>query len=70
MSTLDTILTGLGIGITVIVAGLFAFTLTLSPCPTEDSTYCYWNASERSNGEGISFIAFGEGQMIITGESK
>lgn len=28
------------------------------PCPTEDSTMCYWDASTRSNGEGTSFIAF------------
>lgn len=70
MKPIDAILTGLGIGISAIVAGTFAFVLTLSPCPTEDSTYCYWNASERSNGKGLSYIAFGEGQMIITGESK
>lgn len=28
------------------------------PCPTEDSTNCYWDAGTRGNGEGQSFIAF------------
>lgn len=29
----------------------------LPPCPTEDSSYCYWDASERGNGLGRDFIA-------------
>tara|TARA_R110000851_G_scaffold4520_1_gene18457 strand:+ start:2180 stop:2584 length:405 start_codon:yes stop_codon:yes gene_type:complete len=29
----------------------------LPPCPTEDSTACYWDASERGNGHGHDFIA-------------
>lgn len=24
-------------------------------CATEDSTNCYWNASEQGNGEGVDF---------------
>lgn len=27
----------------------------LPPCPTEDSDNCYWDATERGNGEGRSF---------------
>lgn len=30
---------------------------TLPPCPTEDSTHCYWDSSERGNGIGQDFIA-------------
>lgn len=26
------------------------------PCPTEDSTNCYWDASVQGNGEGRSFV--------------
>lgn len=28
----------------------------LPPCPTEDSTNCYWDAEHRGNGVGTSFI--------------
>jgi hypothetical protein len=28
----------------------------LSPCAAEDSENCYWNAQDRGNGEGTSFI--------------
>lgn len=28
----------------------------LPPCLTEDSTHCYWDASERGNGIGHDFI--------------
>lgn len=69
MSALDAVLTGLGIAISAVVTATFAFTLTLAPCPTEDSTFCYWNANQRSNGQGISFIALNEG-FIIPLENK
>ena len=36
--------------------GPAAGTKTLPPCPTEDSTNCYWDASTHGNGQGISFI--------------
>lgn len=28
----------------------------LPPCEHEDSTNCYWDAGERGNGEGVSFV--------------
>lgn len=28
----------------------------LPPCAQEDSTTCYWNAEQRGNGTGQSFI--------------
>lgn len=28
----------------------------LPPCEYEDSTGCYWDASERGNGEGNDFV--------------
>lgn len=28
----------------------------LPPCAEEDSDNCYWSASERSNGLGLSFV--------------
>lgn len=31
----------------------------LPDCPTEDSDNCKWNAAERGNGAGESFIAIG-----------
>lgn len=33
--------------------------LILPPCPTEDSSQCYWNAAEQGNGTGASFIDIG-----------
>lgn len=30
---------------------------TLPPCQYEDSNSCYWDASIRGNGLGVSFIA-------------
>lgn len=36
---------------------LAANTLELPPCETEDSSWCYWDAATRGNGEGRSFIA-------------
>lgn len=29
---------------------------TLPPCESEDSRDCYWDAGERGNGEGVSFV--------------
>ena len=34
------------------------------PCPTEDSTNCYWDAQTQGNGEGQSFIAFNDDVII------
>jgi hypothetical protein len=30
--------------------------ITLTPCEHEDSRNCYWDADERGNGEGVSFV--------------
>lgn len=30
--------------------------VTLTPCATEDSTNCYWDATTHGNGQGRSFI--------------
>lgn len=38
---------------------LFSPILDFTPCATEDSTWCYWDAQTRGNGQGQSFIAFG-----------
>lgn len=39
--------------------------LTFAPqCASEDSTYCYWDASTQGNGQGSSLINFGEGHYI------
>lgn len=35
-----------------------------TPCLTEDSTWCYWNAQTMGNGQGRSFIAITE-QFVI-----
>lgn len=31
-------------------------TYTLSPCASEDSDNCYWDATRRGNGTGRSFV--------------
>lgn len=28
----------------------------LTPCVTEDSSGCFWDAGDRGNGEGVSFV--------------
>lgn len=40
----------------VILAVILALT---TPCATEDSANCYWDASSRGNGMGTSFIDIG-----------
>ena len=35
-----------------------------TPCLTEDSTWCYWDAQTMGNGQGRSFIAITE-QFVI-----
>jgi hypothetical protein len=32
--------------------------IVIPPCPTEDSENCYWDAAQRGNGIGTSFIRF------------
>lgn len=34
-------------------------TVTLYPCPTEDSTQCVWDAAYHGNGEGTSYFTYG-----------
>jgi len=46
---------------TLMVAALLAGSLAptpppLAPCPTEDSTGCYWDAAAQGNGVGTSFV--------------
>lgn len=50
------------------VTGL-ALQLT-TPCKTEDSTMCYWDASQHGNGTGKSFVSLTEGLVIITTGGK
>lgn len=38
------------------VAGVGVASIALTPCEFEDSRNCYWNASERGNGQGSSFV--------------
>lgn len=42
---------GLGLGVALQPAD------ALPPCPAEDSTGCYWDASERGNGHGSDFVS-------------
>lgn len=37
---------------------------TFPPCATEDSQWCYWDATSRGNRRGRSFVAGAEGQVI------
>lgn len=56
----------------LIAASLFTLSLALgalavpalTPCPTEDSTGCNWDASRHGNGQGDSFIAYTETILI------
>lgn len=50
----------------LIAAGALAAP-SLTPCATEDSeTPCYWDAANRSNGQGSSFIVTITGHVIHT----
>lgn len=40
-------------------------TQTFVPCVHEESSYCYWDARARGNGEGRSFIALGDSEPHI-----
>lgn len=43
----------------LIALAIFVQVLVSTPCPTEDSDWCYWDAAERGNGEGRSFTDYG-----------
>lgn len=30
--------------------------MILGPCPTEDSTDCYWDSDLQGNGQGVDFV--------------
>lgn len=48
-------------------AAVTGLALQLStPCKTEDSTMCYWDASQHGNGTGKSFISLTEAFTIRT----
>lgn len=36
----------------------------LAPCPTEDSSNCYWDSTVRGTGEGLSFADI-DGTLIL-----
>lgn len=46
----------------------FAFAW-FTPCATEDSSNCYWDAAERGNGTGTSFLDIG-GAIVWQGAVK
>ncbi|QWS69369.1 membrane protein [Microbacterium phage Necrophoxinus] len=48
----------LAVGLTVgsVASGLAHDAATLPPCATEDSTGCYWDASESGNGHGWDLV--------------
>lgn len=40
------------------------FDAVFPPCEYEDSTMCYWDAEERGNGQGRSFVSISEDLII------
>lgn len=57
--TLERVLLALAVGgMLALVIGGFA-AVRLRPCQYEDSTWCYWDAGARGNGQGHSFISLG-----------
>lgn len=46
-----------------------AFLALFPPCPTEDSSFCGWNAATQGNGTGASFIALW-GNAILTSDKE
>lgn len=57
----------LAIGLALVVLP-FAFAW-FTPCATEDSSNCYWNAAERGNGTGADFLDLG-GAIIWQGAKE
>lgn len=52
----------------IALAGIIALTAlvpVLTPCATEDSSMCNWDAVRRSNGQGLSFIALWDADTYI-----
>ncbi|HEX8489355.1 MAG TPA: hypothetical protein VF642_12475 [Propionibacteriaceae bacterium] len=41
-------------------------TVATTPCPSEDSVNCYWNARTRGDGTGHSFYAIVVGPRVCT----
>lgn len=44
--------------------------VTLTPCATEDSSDCYWNAATMGNGEGRSFVNLNGTRYVADGPSN
>lgn len=42
------------------VAMMLGAVPVVTPCPTEDSTLCYWDSSTHGNGLGLSYVALTE----------
>ena len=40
----------------VVIYGIAFLVLAMPECATEDSTNCFWHASEHGNGQGTSFV--------------
>ena len=50
-----------------VVAVFASYAVQLAtPCQTEDSTGCYWNAETSGNGQGTSFIAVTDTLSLTT----
>ena len=52
------------------LAALFSIVPTIAlvnatPCPTEDSTWCHWDAQTHGNGQGRSFTTYWEGFTLF-----
>lgn len=43
-----------------------ALHIVATPCPTEDSTLCYWDGDTRGNKTGISFVSLTETLKVRT----
>ena len=50
------VLFGYFAALTIAVSGLVGL---MADCEWEDSSDCYWNGSERGNGQGRSFVDIG-----------
>jgi hypothetical protein len=49
----------------VLALALGALVPVLTPCPTEDSTMCRWDATAHGNGAGDSFIALTDHVSVV-----
>jgi hypothetical protein len=65
ISTRDAVIALVGSAALLLACGTIG--LVQEDCPTEDSTWCYWDGDKHGSGQGHDVLNLGEGTWIVLG---